>query len=402
MKTRRSAFLSGCLTTLLLLTLGTSVLAASGQISFNVCSVAVDGETEITAGSAITASNGQQIPSSILYTDAAGGGTNYLPLRTISQLLGVEVGYDATTKTAYIGQWPETAATAGKRWKKEVDGRTVTYFCEEEGHIYTTPLTYRPTWQADGWGLDEMSHDVRNYTTSWQYSGPEGTVTMQCAYPSTAGFGRQMNSTEAIENCQTVTVQGYRADYYQDGNFHLLVWENPEGILFYLSGKNVTRDLLIDAAESVEPCTATVGTYSLGWLPQGYSRMERYVIADTQHEYWVRDGVALSWMASGSELSLPDWESSAVDIRDMEGQFWEAEELHSSDDKEEDPDTGDTGVTITTAIIPGEQGMNTLAWQDPDTGLYFRLQSILDRNTMLRIAERVEQAQSSGQSGSIA
>ena len=46
--------------------------------------------------------------------------------------------------------------------------------------------------------------------------------------------------------------------------------------------------------------------------------------------------------------------------------------------------------------------MNTLAWQDPDTGLYFRLQSILDRNTMLRIAERVEQAQSSGQSGSIA
>ena len=135
MKTRRSAFLSGCLTTLLLLTLGTSVLAASGQISFNVCSVAVDGETEITAGSAITASNGQQIPSSILYTDAAGGGTNYLPLRTISQLLGVEVGYDADTKTAYIGQWPETAATAGKRWKKEVDGRTVTYFCEEEGHI---------------------------------------------------------------------------------------------------------------------------------------------------------------------------------------------------------------------------------------------------------------------------
>ena len=401
MKTRRSAFLSGCLTTLLVLTLGTSVLAASGQISFNVCSVAVDGETEITAGSAITASNGQQIPSSILYTDAAGGGTNYLPLRTISELLGVEVTYDGTTQTVYLGEQPEIAGVTEERWQKEIDGRTVTYFCEEEGHIYTTPLTYRPTWQADGWGLDEMSHDARNYTTSWRYSGPEGTVTVQCAYPSTAGFGRQMNSTEAIENCQTVTVQGYRADYYQDGNFHLLVWENPEGILFYLSGKNVTRDLLIDAAESVEPCTATVGTYSLGWLPQGYSRMERYVIADTQQEYWVQDGVALSWMASGSELSLPDWESSAADIRDMEGQFWAAKEAYI-DDGGEAPDTGDTGVTITTAIIPGEQGMNTLAWQDPDMGLYFRLQSILDRNTMLRIAERVEQAQSSGQSGSIA
>ena len=401
MKTRRSAFLSGCLTTLLLLTLGTSVLAASGQISFNVCSVAVDGETEITAGSAITASNGQQIPSSILYTDAAGGGTNYLPLRTISELLGVEVTYDGTTQIVYLGEQPEIAEGTEERWQKEIDGRTVTYFCEEEGHIYTTPLTYRPTWQADGWGLDEMSHDVRNYTTSWRYSGPEGTVTVQCAYPSTAGFGRQMNSTEAIENCQTVTVQGRSADYYQDGNFHLLVWENPEGILFYLSGKNVTRDLLIDAAESVEPCTATVGTYSLGWLPQGYSRMERYVIADTQQEYWVRDGVALSWMASGSELSLPDWDSSAVDIRDMEGQFWAAKEAYI-DDGGEAPDTGDTGVTITTAVIPGEQGMNTLAWQDPDTGLYFRLQSILDKDIMLHIAEQVASVQSSGQSGSIA
>ena len=104
-------------------------------------------------------------------------------------------------------------------------------------------------------------------------------------------------------------------------------------------------------------------------------------------------------MASGSELSLPDWNSSAVDIRDMEGQFWEAEELHSSDDKEEPPDTGDTGVTITTAIIPGEQGMNTLAWQDPDTGLYFRLQSILDKDIMIHIAEQVASVQSSGQSG---
>ena len=134
MKTRARAFLSGCLTTLLLLALGTSVLAASGQISFNVCGVAVDGEGRIAAGSTVTASNGQQIPSSILYTDTAGGGTNYLPLRTISELLGVEVGYDAATKTAYIGRQPESIASGGRRWQKEIDGKKVTYFCEEEGH----------------------------------------------------------------------------------------------------------------------------------------------------------------------------------------------------------------------------------------------------------------------------
>ena len=395
MKTRASAFLSGCLTTLLVLALGISVLAASGQISFNVCGVAVDGEGRIAAGSTVTASNGQQIPSSILYTDAGGGGTNYLPLRTISELLGIEVGYDPATKTAYIGQQPESIASGGRRWQKEIDGKKVTYFCEEEGHTYAEPLTYRLTWPtaSEGWGLTEISHDKRNYTTSWEYRGPEGTLTLQCANPSTAGFARQMNSADAIENCQTITVDGYSAEYYQDGDFGLLVWENPEGILFYLSGRDVPGDMLREAAESIERCTEETDVYALGWVPQGYTLLDRYVITDTLQEHWVRDGVALSWMVSGSELSLPDWESSAVDIRDAEGRFWEAKDLHSSEDDGEAPDTGDTGVTITTAVIPGEQGMNTLAWQDPETGIYFRLQSVLDRDTMLRMAEWIEQAE---------
>ena len=34
--------------------------------------------------------------------------------------------------------------------------------------------------------------------------------------------------------------------------------------------------------------------------------------------------------------------------------------------------------------------MNTLAWQDEATGIYYRLQSILDRDTMIRIAENVK------------
>ena len=104
MKKRRiSAFWSGCLATAVTVALGTTVLAASGQVTFNFANVAVDGKTTITAGTTITASNGQQVPSSILYTDAAGGKTNYLPIRTISELLGVEIGYDSATKTVLLG-----------------------------------------------------------------------------------------------------------------------------------------------------------------------------------------------------------------------------------------------------------------------------------------------------------
>ena len=58
MKKRFSGFLSGCVTTVAALALGTTVLAASGQVTFNFANVSLDGETKITAGATITAANG--------------------------------------------------------------------------------------------------------------------------------------------------------------------------------------------------------------------------------------------------------------------------------------------------------------------------------------------------------
>lgn len=101
---KTSSFLAGMATALLIVSLTTSALAASGNVSFSFANVAVDGKTQITAGSTITAPNGQQIPGSILYTDEAGGKTNYLPIRAISDLLGVEISYDSATKTVYLGK----------------------------------------------------------------------------------------------------------------------------------------------------------------------------------------------------------------------------------------------------------------------------------------------------------
>lgn len=88
---------AGCLNT---------ALAASGKVSYNFANVALDGETKITAGADITAANGQKVPGTILFTDAAGGKTNYLPIRAISELLGVEIGYDSATKTVLLGNQP--------------------------------------------------------------------------------------------------------------------------------------------------------------------------------------------------------------------------------------------------------------------------------------------------------
>ena len=98
----RGPFFAGVAFTLVILAMGATALAASGQISFNTVNVAWNGETGIPTGSTITAPNGQQVPSSILYTDEAGGTTNYLSIRAISDLLNVEISYDADTQTAVI------------------------------------------------------------------------------------------------------------------------------------------------------------------------------------------------------------------------------------------------------------------------------------------------------------
>ena len=103
---RIGTFFGGFATALALSACLTTALAASGTVSYNFANVALDGTQKITAGQDITAANGQKVPGSILYTDEAGGKTNYLPIRAISELLEVEIGYDSVTKTVLLGKQP--------------------------------------------------------------------------------------------------------------------------------------------------------------------------------------------------------------------------------------------------------------------------------------------------------
>jgi len=116
------SFLKGAAAALALSACLTTALAASGKVSYNFCNVALDGTRKITAGQDITASNGQKVPGTILYTDAAGGKTNYLPIRTVSELLGVDIGYDSASKTILLGKQPAPAAPASTPTAKPAQG----------------------------------------------------------------------------------------------------------------------------------------------------------------------------------------------------------------------------------------------------------------------------------------
>ena len=119
MKKRIASFAGGFFAALALSLCLTTALAAAGQVSYNFANVSMDGTQKITAGQDITAANGQKIPGSILYTDEAGGKTNYLPIRTISELLGVEIGYDSATKTVLLGKQPTKPATEAQPARDE-------------------------------------------------------------------------------------------------------------------------------------------------------------------------------------------------------------------------------------------------------------------------------------------
>lgn len=388
MKKRFPSFLAGAAAALALTALATSALAASGQVQFNFAGVALDGEMKITAGSDITAPNGQQVPGSILYVDEAGGKTNYLPIRTISELLGVEVGYDSASRTVLLGEQtvPSAAAAAetGTYWHKESDENGITYASEDTGTDYTGAPGYALTNLPEGWGLESIrNHGGTNY---WNGSS---MISFSCAYPDGGGFGWSPGSGEIP--CRTVTVNGHDAELYtyssEYGDSCLLVWEDEAGVLFWFTGSDVDPDTLVEIASSVEPTSETAPACEAGWLPGGYSWFETNASDGAVETTWIgedRDS-NITLTCSASPLLLPEGTGKTVRFSGVTAKFWEAEKPHEADERE--PETVG-GVTITSTSISGPRAADvaTLAWTDADTGLNFRLHGTVDQETLLRVA----------------
>ena len=110
---RLSGFLAGVLAAALALGIGFSALAANGTVEFNTVGLLVNGQTYARPGEDLVLDGGAAVPATILYTDDRGGGTTYLPARTVAELFGVEIGWDAASGSVTIGGMPaESAAPA--------------------------------------------------------------------------------------------------------------------------------------------------------------------------------------------------------------------------------------------------------------------------------------------------
>lgn len=89
---------------LLSVCLGTVVLAASGICDFRGVAIIANGVRIAEPGDTYVLPNGCEAPYSIIYQDELGGGTTYLSVRKMADLLGVDIGWDADTSSVKIGR----------------------------------------------------------------------------------------------------------------------------------------------------------------------------------------------------------------------------------------------------------------------------------------------------------
>ena len=99
-KLNLQSFLAGILTAALLFAVTSTALAASGSVTFNAINLTKEGKIIFNKDEDFELASGEKVPSSILYVDQTGGGTTYLPMRYLAELLGMSVTWDQATGTA--------------------------------------------------------------------------------------------------------------------------------------------------------------------------------------------------------------------------------------------------------------------------------------------------------------
>ena len=88
---KTSSFFAGMATMALLIAVVIPASASWNEISYNQVGVRLFGEQVVVVGECYTAPNGQEVPSSITFTDTMGGKTNYFSVRQICELLDAAV-----------------------------------------------------------------------------------------------------------------------------------------------------------------------------------------------------------------------------------------------------------------------------------------------------------------------
>lgn len=251
-KTNKTGFLKGFLSAALVFGCISGALAASGTVSFSQVRLAMNGNAIFDQGESLTASNGQPIPSSITYTDAAGGGTTYLPLACISRLLDTPISWDGATHTVSLGTYKGVASGGASLILETDDGSSLplTRMGRKAG-----PFTEVEPIQSEGFPI--MAKTAYRSAEEYKYDTPvqahngnhisvtitnKGTDHLVLLIGREYTVGQELISTQ-VPAGQTVT-RTFRVDQTNDGL-------SPKfcAVVTYYSGLTQDMDFEISAVQ---------------------------------------------------------------------------------------------------------------------------------------------------------
>ncbi len=105
-----------------LLVVPTTALADNIQAQFNAVNITVDGNSAVKQGENYQLTDGSTVPFSINYK-----GTTYIPIRKISELLGIGINYDNASKTVQVTSNSNAAKAQDKPVENKTTSAAVTY-----------------------------------------------------------------------------------------------------------------------------------------------------------------------------------------------------------------------------------------------------------------------------------
>ena len=395
MKKRFSSFAAGAMTATMIMGLCGTALAANGNVSFSFANIALDGQVKYSAGSTITAPNGQQVPSSILYTDAAGGKTNYLPIRAVTELLNTDIGYDSASKTVLLGEQPAKAdgtvtKTSAGKWTREMDHMEMYYHGDGPETVEGDLPACTPAWLPEGYTFSYSSDPLLgqhgNAATRTEYrKDTQSFFLITCARPTSGSFNLAVKADPA-EVLQEVTVQGYRADLYLGSGFNTVVWEDENGTLFIVESLHVDRETLLRVAENLTVSTSQGTGYQLTAVPEGYTLRAQQAGADQGAFRYGSGYKRLSFQYAGSTaLDVPAGRKEAVTVNGNQGTFYPDATAVETVGQREDAHNGTQAVTP----VEGEVTRPVLIWTN-EAGVTFRLQGGFSKEELVRMAGSVK------------
>lgn len=105
-----------------------AVASVTGRMTQNQVNIMSDGTMISSVGQDYTLDSGAKVPASITFKDMNGGGTVYLPVRRVAEILNTEIGWDGESNSVVIGSSVTTNQPTPEPTPTPTPPQTIAYY----------------------------------------------------------------------------------------------------------------------------------------------------------------------------------------------------------------------------------------------------------------------------------